>query len=71
MNIICHIVRTGRSGEKIEFRNSVLLNSVMNYLIYFVTLVSITTVTTCLYSMCSTGPKFHHLSQILIFLEKK
>ena len=64
-------MRTVLCGEKLEFRNSVVLNSVINYLIYFFTFISITTVTTCLYGMCSTGPIFHHLSQILMFLEKK
>jgi len=46
MNIICHIMRTGRIGEKLEIKNSVVLNSVTNYLIYFLTFTSITTVTT-------------------------
>jgi len=71
MDIICHIIWTRLSGEKLEFRNSVVLNLLISYLIYVFTFISITTVTTCLYSMCSVGPIFRHLPQILMFLDKK
>jgi hypothetical protein len=64
-------MRTELRGEKLEIRNSLVHNSVINYLIYFLTFISITTVTMFLYSMCSTKPLFHHLSQILMFLDKK
>jgi len=71
MNIICYILRTEQIGKKLEIRNSVVLNSVINYLIYFLKFISITTVTMFLYSVCSTKQMFHNLSQILIFLDKK
>jgi hypothetical protein len=57
-------MQTGLGGEKLEIRNSLVLNLVINYLVYFLTLISITIVTTFLYSVCITRPMFHHLSQI-------
>ena len=64
-------MRTELRGEKLEIRNSLVHNLLISYLIYFLTFISITTVTMFLYSMCSTKPLFRHPSQILMFLDKK